>query len=101
MEYRLADAWDGGWYAESSVSNLTDEEVDGWALTLKFPDDRQVVKSQSEFSQSGSAVTLGSRPNNDEIEQDEPVYVGFEGAGGDPRMPPTSVYLNGAPCLVR
>lgn len=101
VDYQVVSERNGDWQAGTAISYLGGGQVDGWTLTWQFPDGREIVKSRYDVDQSGSTVTVSSRPNNKVISQDAPVYITFEGQGGDPGAAPTGATLNGSPCTVR
>ncbi|MFY1633531.1 glycoside hydrolase family 6 protein [Solwaraspora sp. WMMB335] len=90
--------WNTGFTANLTVTNLGDP-INGWNLQWQYSGNQQITQAwNSEFTQSGSQVTLRNAPWNGSLGTNASVNPGFNASYSGTNTAPTVFYLNGVAC---
>jgi len=98
--YQVVSQWQGGHQANLTVRNVTAQTLHPWTLQIVFPDDQQIFSlwGAGSWAQAGAAVTVGEGSWGQPIPPGGSASIGLVRAGT--ARPPTSVALNGMPCIL-
>ena len=102
MSYTVTNQWPGGFQADVSVRNTSEEAISGWSLDWTFADDQQVSQSwNATVSRSGTTITATNAGWNGVVAVGGSASFGFLGAiNGTANASPTGFTLNGRTCTI-
>ncbi|MEV4220524.1 cellulose binding domain-containing protein [Nonomuraea sp. NPDC049725] len=99
VSYRAA-TWGPTLSAEITVRNTGTAVIDGWTLTLDYPEPapRLVAGWSADWTQSGARFSGAARSWNKVLRPGSSTQVGFTASHTAPAPAPVSFTLNGRPC---
>lgn len=102
VDYAISDDWGGGGTVRVTITNDTDQPLNGWTLTWTFAGDEQVTLAWSAtVVQSGAAVSAASiagRYNSTIPANGGTANFGFQETHTGGNSIPVDFKLNGVPC---
>ncbi|MFE0456305.1 cellulose binding domain-containing protein [Streptomyces sp. NPDC058914] len=102
VTYKVTNQWSGGFQADVQLANTGTGAWSGWTLGWSFADGQRVTQAwNTEYTQSGAAVTAKNVGWNATVAAGSSVGFGFTGASsGTANTKPTSFKLGDRVCSV-
>lgn len=100
-DYTVTSAWDGGFNADVTITNLMSTAVNGWTLTWSFPGNEQITALwNGAHQQSGSGITVTNEGWNGLLAANGGrASIGFGATVSGTPQTPASFVLNGQICV--
>ncbi|XRQ13463.1 protein kinase domain-containing protein [Actinomadura welshii] len=99
VAYRIDGTWPQGFQATVRITNLGEDEIDGWELGFEFPDGQAITQLWNGSQvQRGSSVTVTAADWNRSIPPDGSAEFGFLGRQDGANGRPFRFTLNGGEC---
>lgn len=97
--FEVVNEWSDGYIAEVSITNTSNDPINGWVLSWQFPSSQEVINLwNGEVSQSGNAVTVQNATWNKGLPSGTSTTFGFQALGQAVESIPSEMLLNGTPC---
>ncbi|MGW0424609.1 GH12 family glycosyl hydrolase domain-containing protein [Streptomyces sp. NPDC003015] len=94
-----ANAWQGGFTADVTITNTGSSPVSGWKLAFTLPSGQQITNAwNANLSGSSGAVTASNVSHNSELAPGGQATFGFQGASSGTVAKPSAFSLNGTAC---
>jgi hypothetical protein len=102
VTYTITNQWSGGFQADVKLANTGTSAWSGWTLGWSFADGQRVAQAwNTEYTQSGAAVTAKNVGWNATVAAGSSVSFGFTGtSSGTTNTKPTSFKLGDRTCTV-
>jgi hypothetical protein len=102
VTYKVTNQWSGGFQADVQLANTGTGAWSGWTLGWSFADGQRVTQAwNTEYTQSGAAVTAKNVGWNAHVAAGSSVSFGFTGtSSGTTNTKPTSFKLGDRTCTV-
>ncbi|KOG37219.1 GH12 family glycosyl hydrolase domain-containing protein [Streptomyces resistomycificus] len=94
-----ANAWQGGFTADVTITNTGSSRVSGWKLAFTLPSGQQITSAwNATLSGSSGAVTASNVAHNGEVAAGGQATFGFQGTSSGAFAKPSGFSLNGTAC---
>ncbi|WP_406181350.1 GH12 family glycosyl hydrolase domain-containing protein [Streptomyces canus] len=95
-----ANAWQGGFTADVTITNTGASPVSGWKLAFTLPSGQQITSAwNANLSGSSGAVTASNVSHNSELPAGGRATFGFQGTSSGTFAKPSAFTLNGTACV--
>lgn len=94
-----ANAWQGGFTADVTITNTGTSPVSGWKLAFTLPSGQQITNAwNANLSGSSGAVTASNVSHNSELAPGGQATFGLQGTSSGTFAKPSAFSLNGTAC---
>ena len=91
-DFKIANEWNSGFTSKITITNDTDELIDGWNLSIAFPNDTFITGMWRASLSGSNPYTAVNKGWNAKIQPNNSVTIGFNSQkpiNGEPAVVPT------------